>query len=213
MLAPGAALAGQQRGGDGLRTGEAGQLVGQDGANQSGPRLVGATLDGGQPRERLDQRVVDRLGRIGSALAEAADRDLDDVGRHGADGVVVHPHALDDAGPEVLHEDVGARRQGHQHLDAARVLEVERHRALVAVVVEERGRKAAVPVGDAPGMVAAAKCERLRERNTLCGEKSTGAGKGQYLNLKCNDLKASSGPESWLNSPCPNPIAVMHNCG
>jgi hypothetical protein len=172
-----AAGARQQRGGDRLGRDGAGQLVRQDGAHQARRRLVRARLHGGEAAERLDQRVVDRLLGVGPGLAEAADGDVDDAGRRGAHRRLAEAHALGDAGAEVLHEDVGARGQAQQRLHRRRVLQVERDRALAAVVVEEGGGEAAAPVGPEPGVVAAgARVLHLDHLGPLVGQQHGGGG-------------------------------------
>ena len=110
MLAGAGAGARQQGGGDGLGRDDPGELVRQDGAHQARPLPIRAGLHRGEARHRLDQRIVDRLVRVGAVLAEAADRHVDDRRRHRADRRLADADALGDAGPEILHEDVGPRR-------------------------------------------------------------------------------------------------------
>src|SRR5439155_1191201 len=74
-----------EAGGDRLRVGDRGQLVGEDRAQHARARLVGPRLHRGEPGKTLDQRVVDRPLGIGPDLAKPADRDLDDAGRDVAD--------------------------------------------------------------------------------------------------------------------------------
>src|SRR6185369_7624173 len=49
------------------------------------------------------------------------------------------PELGDGAGPQALHEDVGARHQAAQDLEAALALEIQREAALVAIERHERG--------------------------------------------------------------------------
>ncbi len=161
VLALAGALARQERRGDRLRVGDCGQLVGQNGAQHARACVVGAGLDRGEPGKALDQRVVDRPLRIGAHLAKAADRDVDDLGRDGADRRFADAEPVGDAGAEILHKNVRRRGQPHQHPQARRVLQIEDNRALVAVVVEERGGKPATPVGPGPGAVAASGASTL----------------------------------------------------
>ena len=53
-------------------------FVGDNGSDQDGAAVVGARLDTGQSRQRLDQRVENRLVSIGTGLAKAADRSVND---------------------------------------------------------------------------------------------------------------------------------------
>ena len=64
MLAAGAPFTSEQGGGNGLGAGEPGELVGHDGADQTRPLVVRAGLDGGQPRQRLDQGIERKLTLI-----------------------------------------------------------------------------------------------------------------------------------------------------
>src|SRR5260370_36306088 len=170
MLALAGSLARQQRRGDRLRRGDRGQLVGKDGPQQSGTRFVRAGLNRRQPGKALDHRVVSRLCRVWTLLAEAADRDIDDLRRDGADGPLPDPEALGDAGTKVLDKDIGASGKLQQGLAAALRFQVENDRALVAVVVEERGRKSAPAVGAAARRVAAIRRLHLDHIGALVGE-------------------------------------------
>ena len=139
----------QQCGGDRLGGGERRHLVRQDGAHQAGPLLVGARLHGGEARDRLHDGVVGGLGGERPLLAEAADRDIDNVGPDRADVRLADAEPLHHAGAEVLDEDVRRRGEALQQFHAPGMLEVEYDGALVAVVVEERRRQAALPVAAA----------------------------------------------------------------
>jgi len=116
MLAFAGAFARQQRRGDRLRGGDRGQFVGQDRAQQPRARFVGAGLYRRQPRKSLDHRIVGGLCRVGALFAKAADRDIDDLWRGSANGVLADPQALGDAGAKVLDKDIGAGDQPHQSL-------------------------------------------------------------------------------------------------
>ena len=144
----------QQRGADRLGAGVAGQLVGQDGAHQPRPRLVGAGLHGGQPAQALDQRVEHRLGGKRTVEAEAGDGDEDELRVQRAQRLGVEAEARDRAGTEVLDEHIGRGGEPLQRRDAAGRLQVEHDRALVAVVVQERGGEPAAPPRDMAGVVA-----------------------------------------------------------
>ena len=141
VLAAPAALAREQRRGDRLRRGYGGGLVRDDRAHHARPP-VRLGLDRGQSGERLDHRVVHALVCVGPGLAEAADRDVDDVRTELPHGVLAQAHALDRAGTEVLDEHVAARDQPPQRVETGRRLEVDRERALAAVRGEERRARA-----------------------------------------------------------------------
>src|SRR5262249_9380059 len=83
-------------------------------------------------------------------LAEATDRDVDDLWRNRAHRLLSNTEAVGHPGPEILHEDIGVRGQPQQGLSRGLLLEVEHDRALVAVVVQERGRETAAPVAAGP---------------------------------------------------------------
>src|SRR6202011_2769387 len=81
---------------------------------------------------------------IGTAFAEAADRNVDQVGLDRAQRRLADTDALGDAGAMVLHEKIGVRDHPLDQFQAARVAQVERHRALVAIDDCE-GRRDAPP--------------------------------------------------------------------
>ena len=93
-------------------------------------RVAGHHHDAGHA---LRDDVVAAALAVGAGLAEARHRRVDQAGVGLREAVVVDAQALDHAGPEVLHHDVGAGGQLQERLLAARVLQVERHAALVAV--------------------------------------------------------------------------------
>jgi hypothetical protein len=99
--------------------------------------VVRAALDARQPRQRLDQRIVDRLLGEWALLAEAADRHIDDGRRQRPHRLLTEAHAVDHPGAEVLDEDIRRGDQPLQCLHTGRRLQVQHNRALVAVVVEE----------------------------------------------------------------------------
>ena len=71
-------------------------------------------------------------------------------GRSARTAVLAEPHPLDHAGAEILDEHIGAGDQTLQCLHPVRRLQVQHDRALVAVVVEERGGEPAPPIGCGP---------------------------------------------------------------
>src|SRR5579864_1461730 len=74
------------------------ELVGEHGANEPWPLGIGAGLHGREAGERLDDRVVYTFVGPRPALAEAADRDIDDVGCGTADIVLGDTKPFNDAG-------------------------------------------------------------------------------------------------------------------
>ena len=156
MLALAGACAGEQRRGHRLGCGHGGELVRQDCADEARARIVRPALDRGEARGGLDDGVVDALGGIGAALAEAVDRDIDDGGIDGAHCRLAHTQALHHARPEVLDEHVGVSGEPEDHLAPLRVLQIDGDRALVAVVVDEVGGEPAGAVAAGAHVIAAA---------------------------------------------------------
>jgi hypothetical protein len=74
---------------------------------------------------------------IGAVLSEAGDAAIDDARIDLADALVIDAEFCFDVGPEVLDDDVGPPGQAVEDLEALRLLQVERHRSLVAVQVLE----------------------------------------------------------------------------
>ena len=170
MLAPAGLEPPHQRRGDRLRRRHRGELVGQDGADEARALPIGAGLHRGQAGEGLHDRVVHGLVGVRSLLAEAVDRHVDDVGRHLADRRLVDAETLDHAGPKVLHQHIGASAQALDEIDALRRLEIDGDRALVAVEVQERGRKAVAPIAVGARVVALARLLDLDDVGALVGE-------------------------------------------
>src|SRR6516162_455552 len=137
MLALAGALARQQRRGDRLRGGNRGQFVRQYGPKQPWARLVGARLHRRQSGKTLDHRIVGGLFGIWTHLAKAADRDINDLRRDIANGLLADAEPVGDAGANILHKNVGAGGEPQQGPSSSFRLEIEDDRAFVAVVVEE----------------------------------------------------------------------------
>ena len=111
VLAAVTALAGEQRGGDGLRGGERGDLVGRGLAEEHRDAVGRIGLVGAEPAVGLDHRVVGRLAGVRADRAEPGQRHVDEVVVTGAQVVVAEAVAVEGAGPEVLHEHVGVLRE------------------------------------------------------------------------------------------------------
>ena len=84
-------------------------------------------------RHALSNDVEAALFPVRPGLAEARHRRVDDLRVELPDGVVVDPELLDDAGPEVLRDDVGLCGESRKNLFAAPVLHVEGEALLVPV--------------------------------------------------------------------------------
>ena len=156
VLALARPFAREQRRGDRLRRGQAGHLVRDDRPHHL--RLAGAPvgLDVGEARQRLDDRVVHALLGVRSFLPEAADRHVDQARVQLAQALGAQPQLVDDAGPEVLDEDVGRADQVVQDREAALLLQVEDEGALAAVDRRE-ARGDAATLGSQPAHDVAAR--------------------------------------------------------
>jgi len=155
MLAFAGRCAVQQRGRHRLGGGERRHLVRQDGAHQPRPLLVGARLHGGEARDRLHDGIVCGLGGERPLLAEAAERDIDDVRPDGADIRLADAEPVHHARAKVLDEHVRRRGEPLQQRHALGLFQVQHDGALVAVVVQERRRESALPVAAAARQVPA----------------------------------------------------------
>src|SRR5581483_2874288 len=111
-------------------------------------------LDVGESGEGLDHGVVNALVGVGAALAEAADRDIDEVGPDRAHRGLTDTHPLGHAGAEILHEEVRALYQPPEHFKPTWIVKVEHDRALVAVDHREGGRDAAPRPAHRAGKIA-----------------------------------------------------------
>ena len=109
-------------------------------------------------RERPGQRgvveVVTCAMRIGSGLAEAADRAQDDLRIRCGEGRVPDAELVHHARPEALDHDIRGRHHPQQRGATGRRLEVERERALPAIHGEEPARQATLAGRQAPQVVA-----------------------------------------------------------
>jgi hypothetical protein len=93
----------------------------------------GSTLHGGQARQPLHDGVVHRLVGVGAVGSEPRDRRVHELRIGLGQRPVPEPQPVDHAGSEVLHEDVGRRREAEDQLVAARIAQVHRHGPFVAV--------------------------------------------------------------------------------
>ncbi len=79
---------------------------------------------------------------IGAVLAEAGDAAIDDARIDLAHALIIDAELVFDVGPEILDNHVGLGGETHEHFEPPRILQAERHRALVAVQILEVGATA-----------------------------------------------------------------------
>ena len=89
------------------------------------------------PGRSLGDHVHALVVRIRSAGAEALDAHVDDLGIHGAHGLVADVEFLHHSRAVVLHEDVVVGDHFHEHVATCGRVEVQGHAALIAVPVDE----------------------------------------------------------------------------
>ena len=92
-----------------------------------------------QPAHALCDLIEARALVIGAILAEAGDAAIDEARIDLAQGIVIDAEPRLDIGAEVFDHDVGLRGQPPEHVEPFWILQIERHRALVAVQVLKVG--------------------------------------------------------------------------
>ena len=128
------ALAVVERARDRHRRGQPGRVVDDRRAGVLRRALVvGAADHGHQPGVGGHRPVRRRLERARALAAVGADLAVDQAGVEGGEHLVAHAEAFRHAGAHVVHQHVEARDQALDQRLAARVLEVDRDRALAAV--------------------------------------------------------------------------------
>ncbi len=95
-----------------------------DQIHHAGPRHVGGTVE-------------TRAVRIGACRAVPGEQRVDDRGLVGPQLLEAQPEAFEARRCEVRDEDIGPRRQARHDLASTRLIEVQRDRALPAVVLRE----------------------------------------------------------------------------
>ena len=95
-------------------------------------RSVGLARHVGNAGQTLVVEIVGDDPAVGALLAEARERDADDVALDLAKGLVVEAQALRHAGPKAFHDDVDGRDDLLEHLTALRLLQVEANASRVA---------------------------------------------------------------------------------
>src|SRR5258706_11619554 len=137
LAAPGL-LAGKQRREDALRR----EHTRQDVADRQAAAVGGAVWiagDAGDAAHALQDDVVAGPVGLGTLLAEAGDRAVDEPRIAGEDVIVPEAQSRHQAGPEVLDKYVGLLNEPPERLAPAVALEVERDAALIAITGQEVG--------------------------------------------------------------------------
>ncbi len=99
-----------QRATNRLRRDNAGELVRHNGSNESGALSVGSCLDGGQPTDRLDNRIVNGFVRQGAFVAKAGDGYVNQARIPRAKRILANPQAIDHARSKILNNNIGRCR-------------------------------------------------------------------------------------------------------
>ena len=142
-------------------------------------RPSGLAGDRHDPAEGLHERLVAGAVLARPRAPEGRDRAVHEPGVQRGERVVAEPERFHGAGPEILDEDVGARDEALEGLDALGLLEIERDVALVAVDDEE-GRGLPVLVGRPRArLVAAPGVLHLDDVGAEVGEEHGAEGTGQ----------------------------------
>ena len=154
-LAAAGFLARQQSDRNGVGDRERGYFVGQDGRRVA--RFAADRHQRGDTGLALDDVVIGRLAAIGTAVAVAVQRRIDQARIARAHRLMREAEFFDLLRPHRMHENVGAIDQPPQRLGGGGLLEIEHQRALAAVEPHEqrrhvrRARRAGVARGIALG--------------------------------------------------------------
>src|SRR5208283_212822 len=132
MLTLAGLIAMAQRGERTQRTMESRQIVAEV-SRAAHRRAVGRAVERHEAGGGLRHRVVAGAIVRRTELAEAADRDIDDIGFDRAAMLVADPPLVEGAGTEILHHDVRARGQFEEQRATLGIAQIERQTALVAV--------------------------------------------------------------------------------
>ena len=134
------------------------------------------------PRHRLGDVVVARPLGPRRGAAEARHRQVDDVGVHRPDRLVVEaPAGHDRRRAEVLAHDVGVPSQLEQQVPALRTVPVDAQALLAPVVLHEPGAVVALHQRQEPGGVADVGDLDLDDVGAQLGQHPGDAGAGQVL--------------------------------
>ena len=144
----------EQGGGDRLRGGQAGELVGQQGRDQRRVLGLAFAVRRTHARDRLDHRVIHPAISIRAGLTETGDRQIDQHRIEGGQGFGAETEPVHRTRPEVFDQHIGAANQVGEHLAGGGLLEVEHDRALAAIGGDESGRHLALGRTDTPAQVA-----------------------------------------------------------
>ena len=119
-----------------------------------------------QAAHALQNLVKTRTPGVGAILTKTGDAGQNDARVHGCQSSVIHAQFFLHVGPPVFDHDVGVLDQPHQDVQSAGLLEVQGHRALVAVDVLE---VAAAAVGGKHGFIGI-NARRGLYANHVCAE-------------------------------------------
>src|SRR5881227_2795802 len=111
MIALPSLLAGVERRCHRLRGEHGGSLVAYDSSYHLRTVRYRLRLDIGKARQRLNDRIIDALLHVGSGVANAADRDIDQAWVTLAQFIDAETKALHGAGSKILHQHIGLRDQ------------------------------------------------------------------------------------------------------
>jgi hypothetical protein len=155
-------------------------------------RAVGKAGHVAQPAHRLADGAEAGLLRHRPALAEARQAHHDQAGVDLRQRLPAQAELVEHAGAEVLHHDVGLGHQPAHHLDAVRVLQVHRHRLLVARLQVPPQRGALVELAPLAQRIAAIGRFDLDHLGAELGEDARGEGAGDQ-GAEFDDLEAGEG--------------------
>src|SRR5581483_10054266 len=159
----------KEGGGDGLRGGEGGGVVGDYRPDHPGAAGFPIALDVGKSGQGLDHGIVGALARIRSVFPESAYRNVDDIGANRADIILAEPEALGSAGSEVMDEDVGGLDELFQDRAPVGRFQVDGNGALVAIAGEEGGVHSCAASREPPHKIAVGAFD-LDDVGALVGE-------------------------------------------
>ncbi len=115
--------------------------------------FAGRAGDRHQPAHALRDLIEAGALVIGAVLAEAGNTAIDEARIDLLQALIVDAELCLHVGPEVFDHDVGLLRQPLEHREPLGVLQVQRHRALVAVQILEVGAAARAARLFAPGVL------------------------------------------------------------
>ena len=157
---------------------------------------IRAVIGAHEAGEGLGRGVGDRAEGMRAGLAEAADRQVDQLRVVGGQAVVAHAEPGGDAGAETLDQDVGLQREAAQDRLGGGLAQVQAQGALAAVEDQRHGGVAAIghalaqaarPVAlgrlhlDHLGAVQRQQHGAVRRGNALAEVEHAKAAKGEFM--------------------------------